>query len=101
MYEKYKKNDFSLGNFDIRIKHKSWKMCHIHLGIWQYKNYGGLAYNEANISLSQKVLDMLKEKFPAWKGDNNEPKWIYFDRPYRDYFILETWKLIENGKFFS
>ncbi len=93
------KNDFSLGNFDIRIKHKSWKMCHIHLGIWQYKNYGGLAYNEANISLSQKVLDMLKEKFPAWKGDNNEPKWIYFDRPYRDYFILETWKLIENGKF--
>ena len=74
-------------------------MCHIHLGIWQYKNYGGLAYNEANISLSQEVLDMLKIKFPSWKGDNNEPKWIYFDRPYRDYFILETWKLIEKGKF--
>lgn len=92
------KAEFFLGYFNIEIKHQSWKKCYIHLGIWQYKVYGGLAYNDPKAPLSQDILNRLKAKFDGWKGDNNEPIWNYF-KEYRDYYSLDAWKKIEKGSF--
>ena len=88
------KAEFFLGYFNIEIKHQSWSKCCIHLGIWQYKVYGGLAYNDPKAPLSQDILNRLKAKFDGCKGDNNEPIWNYF-KEYRDYYSLDTWKKIE------
>lgn len=101
--EKYKqleikKVEFYLGYFNIEIKHQQWNKCCIHLGIWQYKIYGGLAYYDPKVPLSQDVLNRLKERFNGWKGDNNEPIWNYF-KEYRDYYSLDAWRKIEKGEF--
>ena len=92
------KAEFFLGYFNIEIKHQSWNKCCIHLGIWQYKVYGGLAYDDPKAPLSQDILNRLKAKFDGWKGDNNEPIWNYF-KEYRDYYSLDAWKKIEDGSF--
>ena len=93
------KSDFYLGYFSIIIKNQMWKKCHIHIGVWQYKNYGGLAYNDPNNPLDQVTIDKLRDKFKDWKGDKNEPFWKYFDNEFRDYYSLESWRNIENGEF--
>jgi len=92
------KEEFFLGYFNIEIKHQEWNKCCIHLGIWQYKVYGGLAYYDPKAPLSQDILNRLKAKFDGWKGDNNEPIWNYF-KEYRDYYSLDAWKKIEKGEF--
>jgi hypothetical protein len=94
-----KKAEFNLGYFSIEIKYQKWEKCYIHLGIWQYKNYGGLAYFDPNNPLDQETTDKIKDKFNDWKGDKNEPFWKYFDSEYKDYYSLESWKKIEGGKF--
>lgn len=93
------KTEFKLGYFNIEIKRQEWNKCYIHLGIWQYKNYGGLAYVDPNNPLDQGIKDKLQEKFKDWKGDKNEPFWKYFDNEFRDYYSLESWRKIEKGKF--
>lgn len=93
-----KKAEFFLGYFNIEIKHQIWNKCHIHLGIWQYKIYGGLAYNDPKVPLSQEIISRLRKKFDGWKGDNNEPIWNYF-KEYRDYYSLDAWKKIEDKLF--
>ena len=93
------KAEFKLGYFNIEIKRQEWNKCYIHLGIWQYKNYGGLAYVDPNNPLDQGIKDKLQEKFKDWKGDKNEPFWKYFDNEFRDYYSLESWRKIEKGKF--
>lgn len=93
------KAEFKLGYFTIEIKHQEWKKCYIHLGIWQYKKYGGLAYVDPNNPLDQETIKELNDKFCGWKGDKNEPFWVYFDNEYKDYYSLESWKKIEDGKF--
>ena len=92
------KAEFRLGYFTIEIKRQKWNKCCIHLGIWQYKNYGGLAYLDPNNPLDQGTIDKLREKFKDWKGDKNEPFWKYFDNEYKDYYSLESWRKIEKGK---
>lgn len=92
--------DFFLGYFNIIITHPAWRKCRIHLGIWQYKCYGGLQYEDPqNNTLSSDTLTALKEKFRDWKGDNNEPIWTYFNNGYRSYYSLEAWQVIERGEF--
>lgn len=92
--------EFYLGYFNIIIVHSSWEKCRIHLGVWQYKNYGGLQYiDPQNNSFSAEKLSLLKAMFSGWKGDNNEPIWNYFDSNYRGYYTLDAWKIIENGAF--
>lgn len=92
--------EFYLGYFNIVITHPTWNKCHIHLGDWQYKNYGGLRYDDPqNNPLSTDVLNELRNRFNGWKGDNNEPVWNYFDSNYRGYYTLEAWKVIESGDF--
>ena len=93
-----KKAEFKLGYFTIEIKYAKWEKCYIHLGIWQYKNYGGLAYFDPNNPLDPKTIDKIKDKLKDWKGDKNEPFWVYFDNEYKDYYSLESWKKIEKGK---
>ena len=93
------KAEFRLGYFTIEIEHQTWEKCYIHLGIWQYKNYGGLAYKDPNNPLDQETIKELNDKFSGWKGDKNEPFWVYFDNEYKDYYSLESWKKIEDGKF--
>lgn len=93
------KAEFNLGFFSIEIQYPKWKKCYIHLGVWQYKNYGGLAYFDPNNPLDQETIDKIKDKFNDWKGDKNEPFWKYFDNVYKDYYSLESWKKIENGDF--
>ena len=90
------KEEFFLGYFDIEIKHQEWNKCCIHLGIWQSKIYGGLAYKDPKAPLSQDILNRLKAKFDGWRGDNNEPIWDYFKKEYRDYYSLDAWKKIEK-----
>lgn len=91
--------EFNLGYFNIEIKHQLWKKCYIHIGIWQYKVYGGIAYNNPNNPLPMETLDKIKEKFDKWKGDGSEPIWNYFDKENKDYYSLDAWKKIENGTF--
>lgn len=93
------KAEFSLNHFDIVVSRASWKKCEIHISIWQYKIYGGLAYKDPNSPLSNEVLKQLEEMFPNWKGDDNEPRWTYFSTDYRNYWNLDTWKKIENDQF--
>ena len=95
---------FTLGNFDIIIANdivnNKWSKCKIHLGIWQYKNYGGLRYIDPHgNALLPEELTALREKFIGWKGDNSEPVWNYFDNAYRSYYTLEAWQVIESGAF--
>lgn len=97
---KLEKAEFYLGYFNIVITNPLWNKCHIHLGDWQYKNYGGLRYkNPQNNPLSTDVLNELRKRFDGWRGDNNEPVWNYFDSNYRGYYNLEAWKVIESGNF--
>lgn len=92
--------EFFIGYFNIIITHPTWNKCRIHLGIWQYKIYGGLQYiDPQSNSLQPDMLIALCKKFSGWKGDNNEPVWRYFDTGHRNYYALETWQAIENGEF--
>ena len=92
--------EFHLGYFNIIITNKNWGKCRIHLGIWQYKNYGGLQYEDPkNNTLQPDVLKTLRERFNGWKGDDNEPVWKHFDNIFRSYYSLEAWQAIENGDF--
>lgn len=92
--------EFFLGYFNIIITHPAWSKCRIHLGIWQYKNYGGLQYMDPQRNtLQPEELATLREKFIGWRGDNNEPVWNYFDNAYRSYYTLEAWQVIESGAF--
>ena len=92
--------EFYIGYFNIVITHPTWEKCRIHLGVWQYKNYGALQHIDSqNNPLSTENLSVLRSKFSDWKGDNNEPVWNYFDNNYRSYYSLEAWKTIENGAF--
>lgn len=94
--------EYFLGYFNIIITHPTWSKCRIHIGIWNYKNYGGLQYlDPQGNALQPEVLDELHKKFNGWKGDNNEPIWNYFENGYRSYYTLETWHIIENGIFLS
>ena len=92
--------EFYIGYFNIVITHPTWEKCRIHLGVWQYKNYGGLQYKDPQSNpLSSENLCVLRSNFSGWKGDNNEPLWMYFDNNYRSYYSLEAWKSIESGAF--
>lgn len=98
-----KKAEFNLGYFTIEITHPQWDKCYIHMGIWQYKNYGGLAYKNPNDPLPQDVLNYIRQKLTkisgGWRGDKNEPIWKYFDNDFKDYYHLDAWSKIGNGDF--
>ena len=57
-----------------------------------------MAYFDPNNPLDPKTIDKIKDKLKDWKGDKNEPFWVYFDNEYKDYYSLESWKKIEKGK---
>ncbi len=94
-----KKAEFYLGYFNIEITHPKWDKCYIHLGIWQYKNYGGLAYKNPNEPLPQDTLNKIATKFGGWRGDKSEPIWNYFHNDFKDYYHLDAWSKIESGAF--